>query len=113
MPKKNRGKSGRIPSVRPKGPPPPLPPVAQDPPVERADPPVQRLGGNHFWPEGEPLPEIWVKVRARSLPCPACRRVRLPNGGQAVACQGSGDLMAYFRCRSCGHRWGLPVQQVG
>lgn len=66
----------------------------------------------HYWPEHEPLPVVWMKARRqRLLPCPKCKRVTLDNMGQAAACTHSGNGLAYFRCRACGHRWKLSVQR--
>lgn len=85
-------------------------PVAQVPPIQYAVPPIR---DRRFWPEDDPLPDHYVKLRARRNPCPKCRRLLLDDGGQATCCTSSarGDR-SYFRCKSCGHRWSLPVDIV-
>jgi len=66
----------------------------------------------HFWPAGEPIPNVYAKQRRRRTACPTCRRIHLPDGGGAVSCTSSGHDVAFFRCRSCGHRWKLAVREV-
>lgn len=78
------------------------------PPIETPEEP-----SSHFWPTGAKLPQEWIKVRQRALPCPNCRRIALRDGSQAVVCVHSGGSLAYFRCRNCGHRWKLPVRENG
>lgn len=59
-------------------------------------------------PEGTPPVEAYVKIPP--IHCPACRRVRLDSLCAAVSVVRSGDAIASFRCRACGHRWRLPVK---
>lgn len=63
-----------------------------------------------YWPKGKPLPDSFVKVRRDPVPCPKCRRIRLDDGSQATACMSSGDIVAWFRCKSCGHRFKMSVE---
>lgn len=83
-------------------------PQIQEPLVETMSPPIE-TPDRRFWPEDTPMPETWVKVR-RALPCRKCRRVLLDDNGQAVVCISSANQLAWFRCRACGHRFKLPVQ---
>ena len=98
--------------------PPPVPArrechTTQEPPIEHAEPPVQTpdVGDPRYWPADEPIPDVWIK-RRRAVPCPACRRVLTDERSQAAVCTWSDREVAYFRCRSCGHRWQLPVREV-
>jgi hypothetical protein len=95
-----------------------VPPRTQEPRVEVRDVPVENHtpacgqdGRPQTWPEDQPLPEFHDAARVQ--PCPACRRLRLQDGGQAVAVSTSGyagenPRLAHYRCRACGHRWCLP-----
>lgn len=78
--------------------------------VEKSLPPSEP--GWHFWPEGEALPEHYVKMRRDPQPCrnPECRRRYTPDGGQAVVCLQSGGATASFRCMVCRHTFTLPVK---
>jgi hypothetical protein len=60
------------------------------------------------WPDDKPLPQYHQK--REPMPCPACRRVRLDDLGQATVCNHSGGEVAWYRCKSCGHRWQMPVR---
>lgn len=53
-----------------------------------------------FWPEDKPMPETYD--RRRPPPCPACRRVRLDDLGQAVARRAEERGTAYLHCKACG-----------
>lgn len=66
----------------------------------------------HFWPKGKELPREYLKIKARTQPCPKCRRVLLDFGGQAVSCLSSREDVAFFRCKSCSHRWKLGVKEA-
>jgi|GEM_PF-5934657 len=68
--------------------------------------------GWHFWPDGEALPEHYVKMRRDPQPCrnPECRRRYTRDGGQAVVCLQSGGATASFRCMVCRHSFTLPVK---
>ncbi len=66
----------------------------------------------HFWPEGEPMPEVHVKLTHKPTPCPNCRRRYLPSGGQAVTCRQSTSVEARFRCMYCKTTFVLPVRVV-
>lgn len=85
----------------------PIEPEYIDPPIETQNTIIEtRIP--RLWPADKPLPEYHVK--RRPMPCPACRRVYLDNGGQAVACMSSREDTAWFRCRDCGHRFEMPVK---
>ncbi len=71
---------------------------------------AERLHAKRHWPRDRPMPEHYVK-RA-PLPCPKCRRVLLDHGGQAVVCQSGGSEVVQLRCKSCGHRWLMPVKEI-
>jgi len=60
-----------------------------------------------FWPAGQEMPKCYI--RHRKYPCPRCRRLVLPNGGQAVICSGLGEK-ANMRCKGCGHTFVLGVK---
>jgi hypothetical protein len=62
-----------------------------------------------FWPPGEPMPTHYVR---RRNPCPnaQCRRVLLDSLSQSVVITTSFDGVAYLRCRSCDHRWKMPIK---
>ena len=65
-----------------------------------------------FWPKSQPLPDAFVKVKRDPVPCPKCRRIRMDDSGYATVCTTSGDTVAWFRCKSCGHRFKLPVKET-
>lgn len=67
-----------------------------------------------FWPADKPLPAYLLKVRRLQQPCPNCLRVLMPDSGQAVVCTHSGreGEGAWFRCKSCNHKWSLPVRDA-
>jgi len=67
----------------------------------------ERIDASRLWPEGDTLPTTY-QPRPK-LPCPHCRRVLMDNGGQAVVAASVGQETAFLRCKSCGHRWQLPV----
>lgn len=90
----------------------PKEPRHQEPPVSTQEVPMETRRGRRFWPSDQPLPTHYVKARRRLLPCPACRRIGLENGGQAVVCTSSGHDVAAFRCKACGHTWQMPVREV-
>lgn len=81
---------------------------AAEPPTREGSEPGAR---SRFWPEGEKLPAVHVKPLRRLLPCQKCRRVLLDDGGQALACQSSGEI-SWWRCRACGHLSKYPVRRV-
>lgn len=60
------------------------------------------------WPADEPFPSVYVK---RVTPCPKCRRVLTDDGGRSAVVTSSASDIAWFRCRTCGHRWQLPVKR--
>lgn len=62
-----------------------------------------------FWPEGKAAPTYHVKLRRQFHPCPACGRVLLDSGSQAVVCTCSPGEVAWLKCRACDHRWKLPA----
>jgi len=64
-----------------------------------------------FWPEDKPLPATYVPGRAFTYPCSGCRRVLLDDLGRAAVRQYVNDKIAALRCRACGHRWELPVEE--
>jgi len=78
--------------------------------VETQDVAVDERVDPKFWPKGVPFPDSVVKLRPRFIPCPHCRRVRLDNGGQAVAVTSSGPDIVWFRCRACDTRFKLAVK---
>jgi len=63
-----------------------------------------------YWPKGKPLPDSFIKVKRDPVPCPRCRRIRLDDSSQATACTSSGEAVAWFRCKSCGHRFKMSVR---
>ena len=65
-----------------------------------------------WWPPKVEIPKVYLKVRRQPPPCPSCRRVRTDEGRQAAVCKSSGNNVAWFRCKCCGHSWALPVQEV-
>lgn len=64
------------------------------------------------WPDDMEFPTIYVpKPPARPLPCPKCRNVFLPNGGQCTVLRANSpkDRKAWLRCRYCDHYWMTSV----
>lgn len=61
-----------------------------------------------FLPENKPLPTHHVKREI--MPCPKCRRLRMDDMNQATVCNGTQGTIAFYRCRSCQHRWKMPVK---
>lgn len=85
----------------------------QEPPIQHQEPPITERNGDRpsvFWPAGESLPEVVVKIGSRAMPCPNCLRVRMDTGSQSVVVTSSRRDVMWFRCRSCGYRWSLPVK---
>ena len=80
------------------------------PPIEQQETPPLAERVPRSWPLEATLPRTYIKRRL--LPCVRCRRILLDDGGQAVATTGipRGDV-AYLRCRGCGARWSLPVEE--
>jgi hypothetical protein len=64
----------------------------------------------HYWPDGRPLPRVYIRQR---IPCTQCRRLHLDDLSQAVVVksQSPDGGIAYFRCRGCGHRFKLAVDR--
>ena len=60
------------------------------------------------WPEGQPLPEAYV--RPRPVPCAKCRLVRMGTGAQAVLMRTFTGGIAYLWCRSCGNQFKMRIQ---
>jgi hypothetical protein len=85
-------------------------PVVETQAVEVQERQNKFSGPPYAWPTDDPLPDVFVKVRRKLQPCPACRRVRMDDLGQAAVCTHSGMDVVFFRCRLCGHRWKLAVQ---
>jgi len=64
------------------------------------------------WPKDKPLPTHKVTHRREPMPCPKCRRIRLDDGGQATVATTTEKLIAWFRCRACGHRFCMPIKEL-
>lgn len=80
------------------------------PPVEQQEPPPFSERAPKTWPPDAQMPATYV--RRRALPCVSCRRVLLNTGGAAVMVTGiPRGTTAYLRCKSCGARWSLPVEE--
>lgn len=80
-----------------------------EPPVTHQEAAVEtRTPPGLFYPKGKALPGTYIK---RRVPCPNCRRLLLDDRGQAVVTQSIQGDLAYLRCRACGHRWKLPVEE--
>ena len=62
-----------------------------------------------YWPKDKPLPK--KHRRATRQPCRKCRRVFMDNGGQAVVHTQSGKEISYFRCKCCGEKFSVPVEE--
>lgn len=60
------------------------------------------------WPPGKPLPQSYLR---QTQPCPRCRRLLLDNGRQAVVLVTTEDRLAHLRCRECGYRWKLMIEE--
>ncbi len=63
------------------------------------------------WTLDKALPRTVHKRQV--IPCfnPECRRFQMDNGGQAVVKTNISDGLVYFRCKACGHRWKLPIEE--
>ena len=91
----------------------------QKPPIENQTPavtpgvPDELTGDRRFWPPDKPMPGFWPKTRRILNPCPACKRILLDNGGQASICTSSGNDVAFFKCKACGHNWQLGIREFG
>ncbi len=71
------------------------------------------IPARHFWEKGKPLPTRWLRGRNEYVPCPACLRVTLNNGGHIATCLQVHEDVAFFRCRNCGNQWQLQVAELG
>lgn len=60
------------------------------------------------WPADRPLPSHYLKPQP--LPCSGCRRVRMPDGAQAVVLMAARETIVYLRCKACGHRYAMPIR---
>lgn len=81
----------------------------QSPLVEVQDVPIDRTRDPRFvLPPDKPLPTHHQKRQV--MPCPQCRRIQMDMGAQATVCMSSGDVVAFYRCRCCNHRWQMPVK---
>lgn len=65
-----------------------------------------------FWPAGKDLPTVHRVRRRELVPCPNCRRMRLDDTGTAIEPCGTKDAIAYFRCKACGHRFRMKVEEI-
>ena len=61
-----------------------------------------------FYPEDEPLPDVYVKPRP--VPCQHCRCERLPSTSQAVVIRVESKGMVYFRCRNCKEQFKMAMR---
>ncbi len=86
-----------------------LPIHTTDAPVVTQDFRLKERSLEKFWPDDRPLPEEYIKFIRAPLPCQKCRRIRFNNGPQCVVCTHSGSDTAFFACKSCGHRFEMPV----
>ena len=86
----------------------------QDPPVRTMQPRLrsrfERGPRRTRWPDAHPMPAHYI--RRQVLPCPACRRVLLDSGRQAVCCRSTGAQIVHLYCHACGHTWKLPVKRL-
>ena len=73
----------------------------------------RRHGRIETWPEDIEMPTHYLKPRP--TPCQRCKKLLLPDGGQAVILkavantEGMAKPTAYFRCKACFHQFKLPV----
>ena len=68
------------------------------------------LAAKRFWPQRRSLPRVHIKRAA--MPCHKCRRVLMDNLSQACVVATITTTVAYYRCRGCGHRFKLPIEEV-
>lgn len=90
-----------------------LEPQHQEPPIQTMEPEThtRQPDPRCFVAEDTPFPKHVLKISRVIQPCPKCRRVRLDTLAQATVCTSSRSDVAWFRCKACGHRWGLPVKK--
>ncbi len=86
-----------------------LPINAQQLPIQTQETRLRERSIEKFWPDDRPLPGEYIKFIRAPLPCQKCRRIRFNNGPQCVVCTHSGSDTAFFACKSCGHRFEMPV----
>lgn len=75
----------------------------------QSPPAIQERHGK-FWPKDRAHPTAYI--RPMYIPCPKCDRVRMDDGGRAVALRATSGEIAYFRCKDCGHQFKMPMQDA-
>ena len=76
--------------------------------IEAQSEPAPEPAPGQVWPSDRPLPTHYLKPQP--LPCSACRRVRMPDGAQAVVTMALRETIVYLRCKACGHRYAMPIR---